>query len=122
MQASWNHFTLGLRWDADLYAQTPQIGQQLVDAQCPAGLNPPPGCIVTASSQEGPLSQRYQTHLYDPVKGLEKMFLGYSNTWVDVTLGDSYVSLGRGLVLAIRKLDERALHARPVRLRGRRTA
>ncbi len=106
VQASWNHFTLGLRLDSDLYALTPQIGQQLVDAQCPAGLHPPMGCIVTAVSTEGALSQRYQTHLYDPVKGLEKMFLGYSNPWVDITIGDSYVSLGRGLVLAIRKLDQ----------------
>ena len=37
---------------------------------------------------------------------LEKISLEYSSRDVDATLGDFYVSFGRGLVLSLRKLDE----------------
>jgi hypothetical protein len=35
-----------------------------------------------------------------------KLFVGYSQPGVDVTVGDFYVQLGRGLVFSVRKVDE----------------
>jgi len=37
---------------------------------------------------------------------LEKIYLGWRSRDVEVRLGDSYASLGRGLTLSIRKVDE----------------
>jgi hypothetical protein len=50
------------------------------------------------------LHARYRRALYPA-----KLFLGYSQPGVDVTVGDFYVQLGRGLVFSVRKIDELAV-------------
>ena len=47
------------------------------------------------------LHTRYQNTIYP-----SKLFVGYTAPGVDVTLGDFYAQLGRGLVLSVRKIDE----------------
>lgn len=47
------------------------------------------------------LHTRYRNTLYPA-----KLFVGYTAPSVDLTLGDFYAQLGRGLVLSVRKIDE----------------
>lgn len=47
------------------------------------------------------LHTRYLTTLYPT-----KLFVGYTAPSIDLTLGDFYAQLGRGLVLSVRKIDE----------------
>ncbi len=47
------------------------------------------------------LNTRYTTTLYP-----SKLFIGYTAPGVDITVGDFYAQLGRGLVLSVRKIDE----------------
>lgn len=47
------------------------------------------------------LHTRYQNTIYP-----SKLFVGYTAPGVDVTIGDFYAQLGRGLVLSVRKIDE----------------
>lgn len=110
VQANWNHFTLGVRVDSNAYFSVPVEGSRLATPRCaipPPGSSPdiprpPASCQVTARD----LQDRFQTHWFDPRKFFEKTFLSWSNDNVDVTLGDSYANLGRGLVLSLRKVDQ----------------
>jgi hypothetical protein len=57
----------------------------------------------------GELRNRFQDRSIDrigPVYLPERLALSYAGRNVEVTLGDHYVSLGRGLVLSLRKVDE----------------
>jgi hypothetical protein len=57
----------------------------------------------------GELRSRYQNRSIDrlgPVYLPERLAIAYSGRRLEVTLGDHYVSLGRGLVLSLRKVDE----------------
>lgn len=47
------------------------------------------------------LANRYQDRV-----DFEKVFVSYSHRYFDVTLGDTYATYGRGLVLSLRKVDE----------------
>ena len=80
--ASWGNFTALLRLDSALFLHAPEAGpddrriQQL-------------------------LINRYQSRV-----DLEKVAVAYQSRHFDVTLGDAYVTFGRGLVLSLRKVDE----------------
>lgn len=82
VDASWGDFTALLRLDSDLFFHTPQAA---------------------------PGDTRIQTLLHDRFGNrldLEKVAVGYTSRHLELTLGDSYVTYGRGLVLSIRKYDE----------------
>ena len=80
--ASWRELTAQLRLDSALFANVPVAA---------------PG----DARMEGLLQHRYGDRA-----DLEKASLGYTTPHLEVTLGDSYVTFGRGLVLALRKVDE----------------
>ncbi|MEO6954080.1 MAG: DUF6029 family protein [Polyangia bacterium] len=80
----WRHVRLWTRFDTAVYMDRP------------AGACGPP------ATTEYVLRSRYCNK---PFYG-EKIALEYTSRNVEATLGDFYVSFGRGLVLSIRKLDE----------------
>ena len=82
LDAAWNGFTAALRVDSALFVNAPVADPSDVRLQ-------------------QLLSNRYANRFE-----FEKVFLAWSSQHLDVTLGDSYVTWGRGLVLALRKVDE----------------
>lgn len=78
----WRRFRLATRWDTAVYFLNP-------DGSCD-----PNGPIT--------LRSRFCQNYFYP----EKLTLEYVGREFEVTLGDFYVSFGRGLVLSLRKLDE----------------
>jgi hypothetical protein len=78
----WRRFRLATRWDTAVYFDTP-----------------PMSCAATSTIT---LRSRFCQNYFYP----EKLTLEYSGRAVEATLGDFYVSFGRGLVLSLRKLDE----------------
>jgi hypothetical protein len=82
MDAAWNSLTAVVRVDSAVYGNAPQ-----------------------AAAGDAKLTQllinRYNNRL-----DLEKIALSYTSRFLDVTLGDTYVTYGRGLVLSLRKVDE----------------
>ncbi len=85
VDASYRQFTAQLRLDTDLYFNAPVAA---------------PG----ATRLQNLLLNRYADRA-----DLEKVNVGYSSRHFDLTVGDSYVSFGRGLVLSMRRLDELAI-------------
>ena len=81
---AWRRFRLATRFDTALFFDTA------------AG-----ACGPDATTQITLRSRFCQKPFF-----LEKASLEYSGRTVEATLGDSYVSFGRGLVLSLRKLDE----------------
>jgi Family of unknown function (DUF6029) len=114
VQASWWRLRLGLRLDTALYYHTPNadtvaalVADQklLIDEAAKKNGTPPElyplaeNTYATAFYED--LHTRYLRTIYPT-----KLFLGYTQPGVDVTVGDFYVQLGRGLVFSARKIDE----------------
>jgi hypothetical protein len=81
-------WALGVRLDGSLYAPTPQV--HLATATSP-------------SCNQVDLRSRFV-----PTVIPERVWASYTGRQLEVTLGDSYVSFGRGLALSLRKNDELA--------------
>jgi hypothetical protein len=101
---SYKEWRLTARVDTGLYFN---------HASCEAGNcthpSPPPHLDWWPPLSEGELRNRYQNRSIDRIGPMylpERLALGYSGRNLEVTLGDHYVSLGRGLVLSLRKVDE----------------
>ena len=82
----WKKFTLGARIDTAVYGWRPQ--ERNDDPR-----------RLQALFQDG--SSRYRNSIYPA-----KLWFSIKDNGVEVTAGDSYVQFGRGLVLALRKVDE----------------
>jgi len=95
LQLAWWRLTLYVRFDVGTFFATPT----LVDAS-----------DIAAAHGQDPnlyyreLHTRYQTTLYPT-----KFWLSYTQPGVEVTAGDFYAQLGRGLVFSVRKIDELAI-------------
>jgi len=105
VSASWKSFQAGVRLDTATYFHRPKL------TECAAGQpETSHGCFsaLNGGNAENKLAYRYRnTYLIDP--GIpSKFYLTYAKPWLEVTAGDGYVSFGRGLVLAMRKIDELA--------------
>jgi len=87
------------RLDSAAYASVPRVGDTLAKPSC---ADCPPGRI----SDSRQLAGRFPDRLWDQVRGVEKATLSWTGGGVEVAAGDSYVVLGRGLVLSLRKVDE----------------
>jgi hypothetical protein len=90
---AWKNLRLFTRFDTAVYFDDkgnapPQIGNDV-------------GCGPQATTPAPLLLRFCENPFY-----LEKIGLEYTSRNVEVTLGDFYVSFGRGIVLSIRKLDE----------------
>lgn len=110
VQATSGRFTAAVRIDSAVYASKPNPNR-LADEQFEK-LTPDQRAQMTPDELDRfrnlqvakfgrDLSTRYVNAAYP-----SKIFVTYSQPGLDVTLGDYYVQLGRGLVLALRKVDE----------------
>ena len=113
IQASWWRLRLGVRLDTALYFHTlDRAGvAALVKDQTPyINANSTPGhpaaavAAAATNNLNAELHSRFLRAIYP-----SKLFLGYDQPGVEVTVGDFYVQLGRGLVFSVRKIDELAI-------------
>lgn len=100
---SYKRFTLGTRLDGSIYWRKPEdrtlpasIG---ADATSAADLDAARATELTRLQRDG--ASRFPTSLYPA-----KLWATYKAPGLEVTAGDAYVQLGRGLVLSMRKIDE----------------
>lgn len=109
IQATWWRLSLGIRLDATAYigslsrADAKDLAYESVDAQL--------GAEATGHDRNRyanrylrELNTRFLNTLYPA-----KLFIGYTQPGIDVTVGDFYAQLGRGIVFSARKLDELAV-------------
>lgn len=116
VQLAWWRVLFGFRIDSAFWAHTPQPGDRVDAGSCPKSDSPRYGgagdsCVVhdndpRLNDRFGRTPFSFHQIPFDPKKFFEKLYLSYSGRSVDVTLGDFYVNLGRGLVLSVRKVDE----------------
>ena len=113
IQASWWRLRLGVRLDTAVYFhaldrngvaavvkdQTPAIDAAATPTAPAAGIS---NQVTNAFYQE--LHSRFLRAIYP-----SKLFVGYAQPGLEVTAGDFYVQLGRGLVFSVRKIDELAV-------------
>ncbi|MBX5482476.1 MAG: hypothetical protein IRZ16_11670 [Myxococcaceae bacterium] len=105
LTGSWEGFEVGLRLDGSLYLSDPE----------PAPFNAArQRCLQVELSDRLGNRNRYLDTLIP-----EKIWAGWSGEHVEITLGDSYVSFGRGLTLSLRKTDELGLDTTNRGLRAR---
>jgi hypothetical protein len=89
--------SFGLRLDSAVYAAT--LDRQAVQELIVDELGAPDLDLENQFARE--LHTRY-TNLVYPAK----LWLGFKHDWFEVTAGDFYQQLGRGMVFSVRKLDE----------------
>ncbi len=105
LQASSGKWTLGLRVDNAWFYRSPypeSIALDVVQTR-PAGGGVSDQQLFRQKLGEagGELSTRYVNWVYPA-----KYYVGYTTRDVELTVGDFYAQLGRGLVLSVRKNDE----------------
>ena len=110
VQANWKKWQAGLRLDSALFFASPSpadIGLELLELRRGGNLDGPftpdeANFFVLKTLEAGEeLSNRYINWVYPA-----KYYVGYTTPDVELTAGDFYAQLGRGLVLSVRKLDE----------------
>ena len=99
LQGTFRQWLFAARLDSSAYFDAPIVGETLAQPFAPEGTKPR---AVTAAR----LQNRFETHPWDPWKGIEKLSLAYQGRRIEATLGDFYAQFGRGLVLSVRKVDE----------------
>ena len=114
LQLSWWRLRLGMRLDTAVYYHQPDRGtvaaivadqKPLIDSGAKvAGIDPRISANDYANNFYRELHSRYLRAIYP-----SKLFVGYGQPGVDVTVGDFYAQLGRGLVFSVRKIDELAV-------------
>jgi hypothetical protein len=100
VQASFWRFRLGFRLDGATFAGTPKREsiEELVAEQPQSGQNDYRNQILRE------IHSRYLRTYYP-----SKLFIAYIRPGLELTLGDFYAQLGRGLVFSVRKIDELAV-------------
>lgn len=93
VQINWKKWTLGMRLDSVAYWNRPSDGGSL-DCMNPSNMN-------VCASNFTDYSSRWHDSIYPA-----KLWLTYQASGIEVTAGDAYVQLGRGMVLSMRKLDD----------------
>jgi hypothetical protein len=103
LQGFYGAFRAGVRIDAATYfAQLDDFDlQRIAKERLPEGSGVERYNYENSFRRE--LNTRYVNSYYP-----SKLFVGYTASGLDVTLGDFYAQLGRGFVLSVRKIDELA--------------
>ena len=114
VQASWWRLRLGVRLDTATFFNTltrEGIQKRAADKQPifdevarKTGRHPADIANDYVNGMNAELHSRFRRAVYP-----SKLFLGYNQPGIDVTVGDFYVQLGRGLVFSVRKIDELAV-------------
>ncbi|MHB8421102.1 MAG: hypothetical protein ACYDCL_23790 [Myxococcales bacterium] len=98
-QASWGRWHAELRFDSALFGNAPEVsGPFPTPVQCSTGGVSSAGCENLHLA--GLLENRYVNNF-----DLEKFSLNYLGEHLDITLGDFYLSYGRGIVVSLLKVD-----------------
>ena len=105
IQASWWKLRLGVRIDAATFFATPTAERirSLATVAWPGAANLDHR-LDTENQIYGDLHTRFLRSYYP-----SKLFVGFAQPGVDLTVGDFYAQLGRGLVFSARKIDELAV-------------
>jgi hypothetical protein len=104
IQAYYGAFRAGVRIDAATYFLT--LNDTDIYTYADERLGPEASGVEVqdyANAFRRELHSRFQQTYYP-----SKLFIGYTKDGLDLTLGDFYVQLGRGLVFSVRKVDELA--------------
>ncbi len=106
VQAAWGKWTAGVRIDNAWFYRSPYpegVALELLEDRPnePGALPRPVYFQQTFQAAGEELSTRYINWVYPA-----KYYVGYTTRDVELTAGDFYAQLGRGLVLSVRKLDE----------------
>lgn len=105
IQVSWWKLRAGVRIDGATFFATPTAARlrDLATVQVPkqADLR---SRLDFENQMYGDLHTRFLRSYYP-----SKLFVGFSQPGVDITVGDFYAQLGRGLVFSARKIDELAV-------------
>lgn len=108
VQLGYWRFRLNVRLDGQAYANTvdsSNVARFTIDDLNELGERADSNNIITRSNQFlRELNTRYQNGIYPA-----KLSLVYQQPGLDITAGDFYAQLGRGLVLSLRKVDELAI-------------
>lgn len=104
IQANYWRLRLGLRFDASTYFGTPSRKDAKDLAYEELAGAPARDRNDYANQFFRDLNNRYLNTYYPA-----KLYVGYAQPGLDITLGDFYTQLGRGLVFSVRKVDELAL-------------
>lgn len=111
VQATWWRFRLGVRVDSALYflTTTRNEAQSLASNQiADFKLRNPQGVAPEVIDYTNRFYKELNTRFLNTVYPA-KLFIGYNQPGIDVTVGDFYAQLGRGMVLSVRKIDELAI-------------
>jgi hypothetical protein len=108
LQLSWWRLRTGVRLDGAAFARTlsPSSIDALVADKIFTG-NPQEVAVQRNDLKNQfyrELHSRYLRSFYP-----SKLFVGYGQPGLDITVGDFYAQLGRGLVFSVRKIDELAI-------------
>lgn len=105
VQAGWWRLRLGFRLDvATFFAQT-KLGDALpIAAEQPLPDSTPRKRVDFANQIRRELNTRFLSTVYP-----SKLWIDYTQPGLQITLGDFYAQLGRGLVFSVRKIDEIAV-------------
>lgn len=113
IQASWWRLRLGVRLDTAVYFHTLDRNGVAAAVQ---NQTPAIDAAATKSDPAAAIKNQITNDFYEELHSRflraiypSKLFLGYAQPGLDVTAGDFYVQLGRGLVFSVRKIDELAV-------------
>jgi hypothetical protein len=104
---------LGLRLDTAVYYHQPDRStvaaivadqKNLIDQYYPSATDARKYTDQYTANFYRELHSRYLRAIYP-----SKLFVGYGQPGIDITIGDFYAQLGRGLVFSVRKIDELAV-------------
>ncbi|HUB05892.1 MAG TPA: hypothetical protein VMB50_02770 [Myxococcales bacterium] len=98
-QASWRRWHAELRFDSAVFANAPSVGGPFPNPSQCFGAN-----AFVSYCENLHLANLLENRYIDNF-GLEKVSLNYLDDHFDVTLGDFYLSYGRGIVVSILKID-----------------
>jgi hypothetical protein len=104
VQLSWWRFTVGLRLDSALYANRPEDEPVCGGSYILPCLTPAQGTPAGRLAIQQQENSQFENSIYPA-----KLWLSYISPGLEVTAGDAYVQFGRGLILAMRKIDELGL-------------
>jgi hypothetical protein len=94
--ASWASWQAGVRFDTATYLQRPNTAALVAS-----------GDLAPSAKQAADVALSYRYRDQYLVSYLpSKLYVTYAKPTFELTLGDAYVSFGRGLVLSMRKIDE----------------
>jgi hypothetical protein len=114
VQATWWRFRVGVRLDSALYFLTTSRNEaRLLAKEQIANIEKArPGTIADPVLDANKYTNRFYNELNTRFLNSvypAKLWVGYNQPGIDVTVGDFYAQLGRGLVLSVRKIDELAI-------------